>query len=172
MNLTLFPEFQPIETTDTTKAHYTYQYKLMREGKVSYTTANTEYSSSTVMYDVLRQMQAIVNPAQDVEVFICLLLNRANKPIGFVHVGTGGMTGCVADPRVILRHAILSGAVAIILNHNHPSGNTRPSKADEEVTYKLKQGGQLLDIIVLDHIITTGTDKNDPYFSFEDNGIL
>lgn len=103
-----------------------------------------------------------------VEQFKILLLNRANKVLGIYEVSTGGITGTVADPKLIFTAALKAAAVGIILAHNHPSGNLNASQADLELTKKLKEAGRLLDIQVLDHLILT-TEK---YFSFADEGLI
>lgn len=103
-----------------------------------------------------------------VEEFMVLLLNKANKVLGIYKVSKGGVSGTVADPKVIFASAIKANACALILAHNHPSGNLKPSRADEELTTKIKKGGDLLDIKVLDHVIITKED----YFSFADEGLL
>jgi len=102
------------------------------------------------------------------EVFVVLFLNRANKIRHSEIISTGGITGTVADPRIIMKKAIEQEAVGLILSHNHPSGNLRPSKADEELTYKIREAAKLLDIRVMDHIIVS----NEGYFSFADEGLL
>jgi len=102
------------------------------------------------------------------EVFAVLFLNRANKINHFEIISQGGMTGTVADPRVILKKALQENAVGLILCHNHPSGSLKPSRADEELTGKIKAAALLLDIKVLDHIIVS----EDGYYSFSDEGIL
>ena len=102
------------------------------------------------------------------EEFKVLLLNRGNKVIGLYEVSSGGITGTVADPRLILAMAIKSLAVSIILSHNHPSGNLKPSLADEEITNKIKEAAKYHDIKVLDHIIIT----TEGYYSFADEGQL
>lgn len=102
------------------------------------------------------------------EVFAVIFLNRANKIKHFEIVSRGGITGTVADPRLILKKAIEEEATSIILSHNHPSGNLTPSKADEEITTKIKLAACYLDIKVLDHIIVSDAG----YFSFADEGIL
>ncbi len=102
-----------------------------------------------------------------VEQFKVLFLNQANKVLGIYEVSTGGITGTVADPRVIFAAALKANCCAIIISHNHPSGNLKPSRQDEELTQKIKQGGQLLDIKLLDHIILTAEE----YFSFGDEGL-
>ncbi len=100
------------------------------------------------------------------EEFWILLLNRANKVIGKHLVSKGGVTGTVVDPKVVYKIAIEHMATGIILCHNHPSGNLSPSDADISLTRKLCEGGKLLDIQVLDHLIVAG----DKYFSFADEG--
>lgn len=102
------------------------------------------------------------------EVFAVLFLNRANKVNHFEIISEGGITGTVADPRIILKKALEENAVSIILCHNHPSGSLKPSKADEQLTYKIKEAANFLDIRVLDHIIVS----DDGYFSFADEGLL
>ena len=102
------------------------------------------------------------------EEFKILLLNRANRVLGIVNISTGGVTGTVADPKIIFSSALKANACSIILAHNHPSGNLKPSEADIKLTTRMKQAGQLLDISVLDHIILT----SDQYFSMSDSGIF
>ena len=102
------------------------------------------------------------------EVFAVLFLNRSNKINHYEIVSEGGITGTVADPRIILKKALDHDATSIILCHNHPSGSTKPSRADEELTNKIKEAASYLDIKVLDHIIVS----NEGYFSFADEGII
>ncbi|WP_026896806.1 JAB domain-containing protein [Daejeonella oryzae] len=103
-----------------------------------------------------------------VEEFKMLLLNRANRVLGIIDISLGGTAGTIADPKVIFAAAIKSNACGIILAHNHPSGNLNPSQADIDLTKKLKAGGQLLDIGVLDHIILT----SEGFYSFTDEGLM
>lgn len=102
------------------------------------------------------------------EVFGVLFLNQANRVNHFEIISQGGITGTVADPRIILRKALEEEAVNIILCHNHPSGNLKPSRADEELTRKIKEAARFLDIKVLDHIIVS----DQGYYSFADEGLL
>ncbi|MCK9402950.1 MAG: DNA repair protein RadC [Chitinophagaceae bacterium] len=102
------------------------------------------------------------------EVFAVVYLNRANKITQFEIISEGGMTGTVADPRIILKKALENDATSIVLCHNHPSGNLKPSKADELITQKIKQAAAFLDILVMDHIIVS----NEGYFSFADEGMM
>ncbi len=102
------------------------------------------------------------------EVFAILYLNRANRVNHFEIVSKGGINGTIADPRIILKKALEEDATAIVLCHNHPSGNLKPSKADEALTLKIKQAASYFDILVTDHIIVS----EDGYYSFADGGLL
>jgi DNA repair protein RadC len=102
------------------------------------------------------------------EVFAVIFLNQANKINHFDIISEGGITGTVADPRIILKLALQHEAVSLVLCHNHPSGNLRPSRADEALTHKIKEAAKYFDLKVLDHIIVS----NEGYFSFADEGIL
>lgn len=102
------------------------------------------------------------------ESFFCVYLNTANNTIGWYKVSQGGLTGTIADPRLIMKKALECLATGIILCHNHPSGNLQPSTADKNLTEKLKQGAMFFDIKILDHIILT----EESYFSFADEGII
>jgi DNA repair protein RadC len=102
------------------------------------------------------------------EEFWLILLNRANEVIRPMQISSGGVAGTVADPKMIFKAAIEHLASAIILVHNHPSGNLQPSQADKDLTKKLKESGKLLDIPVLDHLIFADSG----YFSFADEGIF
>jgi DNA repair protein RadC len=102
------------------------------------------------------------------EVFAVVFLNRSNKIKHFEIISKGGLTHTVVDPRIIFLKAIEVQATSIVLCHNHPSGNLRPSKADEEITLKLKNAGKLLDINVIDHLIVS----DEGYYSFADEGMI
>jgi len=102
------------------------------------------------------------------ERFVVVYLNRANKIIRCDTISEGGITGTVADPRIILKKALDYHAVSLILCHNHPSGNLKPSKADELLTNKIKNAAAFLDIQVLDHIIVS----EEGYYSFADEGMM
>jgi DNA repair protein RadC len=102
------------------------------------------------------------------EEFWILLLSRSNHVIKKELISRGGIAGTVVDAKIIFKSAIENLANAIILCHNHPSGNTRPSDADIKLTKNLKEAGMLLDILVLDHVIVT----DNGYYSFADNGMI
>lgn len=102
------------------------------------------------------------------EVFAVIFLNRANKINHFEIISKGGITGTVADPRLILKKALEEDATSLVLCHNHPSGNLKPSRADEELTKKIKEAAGYFDIKIVDHIIVS----EDGFYSFADDGIL
>lgn len=104
------------------------------------------------------------------ERFIAMYLNRANRVIGIYLVSIGGITGTVADTRLILGVALKTAAVGIILAHNHPSGNLKPSRVDEDLTRRIKEAAQYMDIKVLDHLILGPVDNG--YYSFADEGSI
>jgi DNA repair protein RadC len=117
--------------------------------------------------DIARYLQARFKDYKH-EVFAVLFLNRANKVNHFEIISEGGITGTVADPRIILKKALEEDATSIILSHNHPSGSLKPSKADEQLTHKIKQAAKFLDIEVADHIIVS----DEGYYSFADEGLI
>jgi DNA repair protein RadC len=102
------------------------------------------------------------------EVFGIVFLNRANRVKHHEVISVGGITGTVADPRIIFKKALAEDAVSIILFHNHPSGNLQPSRADEDLTMKIAEAAKLFDIRILDHIIVS----EEGYFSFADEGLI
>jgi DNA repair protein RadC len=101
------------------------------------------------------------------EQFHVLHLNRANRVLGITTLSSGGISGTVVDPKILFATAIKSAACSIILAHNHPSGNLRPSEADKKLQQRLIDGGKLLSIEVLDHLILSGIE--DKYYSMADN---
>ena len=102
------------------------------------------------------------------EEFWIIMLNKANKVIKYKSISEGGLTATVADPKKIFKLALEKNATSLILCHNHPSGNLKPSEADIKITKQLKEAGLLLEISVIDHIII----GDDSYYSFADEGIL
>jgi DNA repair protein RadC len=117
--------------------------------------------------DIAQYLQASLKD-YSYEVFAVIFLNRANKINHFEIISKGGITGTVADPRVILKKALEEDATSIVLCHNHPSGNLHPSRADEELTKKIKDAAGCFDIKIIDHIIVS----EDGFYSFADEGIL
>ena len=102
------------------------------------------------------------------EYFKVLFLNQANHVLGYTLISEGGITETSVDVRVILQAALLTNSVAIILAHNHPSGNLKPSQEDIKITRVIKEAATLMRITVLDHLILT----SEGYYSFTDEGQL
>jgi len=102
------------------------------------------------------------------EVFCVLYLNQANRLLRHELISSGGLTGTVADIRIILKNALLYNANQMIISHNHPSGNLQPSGADKELTRKLKEAAGYMDIKLLDHLIVAGVS----YLSLADEGFM
>lgn len=98
------------------------------------------------------------------EEFKIMLLDRNNRCMGIVPISKGGVSGTIVDPKLVFAAALKARACSIILGHNHPSGNKTPSQADKVLTQKLVNGGKLLDLSILDHIIVT----EEAYTSFAD----
>jgi DNA repair protein RadC len=113
------------------------------------------------------------NPLQ--ESFYVIFLNRKNVPISRLLVSLGTATSALAAPREVFRGAILAGATAILVSHNHPSGDPAPSAADIQVTRQLREASKIIDIELLDHVIA-GHPESDPlskgYYSFREAGIV
>lgn len=121
-------------------------------------------TSSRDIFDLLHHQMRDLNYEQ----FWVVFMNRANRVLEFEQVSSGGMTGTVADPKIIFNKALAKNACSIIVAHNHPSGNLKPSRADIDLTKKLKSAGQLLDLPLLDHLIITAGG----YYSFADEGMF
>jgi len=138
--------------------------ELGRRRKESETLKKLKIGSSADVYEAIRPYLMDLQHEQ----FWVLLLNRANEVIRPQQISIGGVSGTVADPKMIFKAAIEHLASSIILIHNHPSGNLTPSQADKDLTKKVKEGGQTLDIPVLDHLIFSDTG----HFSFADEGIF
>ncbi|MDR0800952.1 DNA repair protein RadC [Fluviicola sp.] len=102
------------------------------------------------------------------EEFFAMYLNRANELMLVKQLSIGGVSGTYVDPKIVFRYGIDAGASAIILAHNHPSGNLKPSESDEKVTKRIQQFGNLIEMPILDHLIVT----DNGYFSFSDQELL
>ncbi|MEX1132173.1 MAG: DNA repair protein RadC [Flavobacteriales bacterium] len=121
-------------------------------------------ATSAAAYEEIRTVLG----EQPHEEFWILVLDRGNRLLDKCCVSRGGMHGTVADPKMIFKEAVDRRASSLVLCHNHPSGQLRPSEEDIRLTHKLVEGGRLLDIGILDHVIVTGSG----YYSFADNGML
>lgn len=102
------------------------------------------------------------------EEFKVLFLNHAQRVLQIMTLSQGGLTGTVADPRLILATALKLASCSLVLCHNHPSGSLRPSREDEALTQKIKTAAAYHDIKILDHLIVT----TDGFYSFTDEGLL
>jgi len=138
--------------------------ELGRRRKESAATEVISITSSKDAFEVLLPVFADLNH----EEFWILILNQANRVIGKQLISKGGLAGTIADPKIIFKTAIEHNAAFIILAHNHPSGNLKPSGQDISITKKLVEGGKMLDLQVLDHLILTDR----AYYSFGDEGLI
>ena len=102
------------------------------------------------------------------ECFMVLYLNRANNTIGYSVISKGGVSSTIADVRIIMQEALLCNASAIILAHNHPSGNMKASQSDIQLTNKINEACKIMEISLLDHLILSELE----FYSFTDEGIL
>ena len=139
----------------------------IKEIKVSYTSGNTvkiKINNSKESYELLKSCWSM-NTIELQEEFKILLLNRNHQVLGIYPLSKGGVSGTVVDAKLVFSVALKCNASSIVMVHNHPSGNLKPSEADLRLTKKLKEAGTYLDVMLLDHIIIT---KND-YYSFADN---
>ncbi|PIE48884.1 MAG: hypothetical protein CSA39_05475 [Flavobacteriales bacterium] len=121
-------------------------------------------NSSKMVFEI---MQPVIGDLQHEEFWV-LYLNNANKIRFKDKLSSGGITGTVVDVRLILKKALELNSVSLVICHNHPSGNLKPSASDKQLTQKVKQAGKTLDIKLLDHLIITQKD----YFSFADHNLL
>ena len=126
---------------------------IIKSSEDAYKVLKNTYSSSDIQYR---------------ESFKVLYLNNSGEVLGVNIIGVGGVTETTADVRVIMQGALLANATRIILCHNHPSGLAKPSREDISVTHRISEGGKILRIEVVDHIIVT----EDNYYSFADEGNL
>jgi DNA repair protein RadC len=107
------------------------------------------------------------------EFFGILLLNRANRVLQRSIIATGGLSACIVDPKHIFQFVLLSNAAGLIIFHNHPSGDVKPSEQDIRITKRMKEACSLLDVVLLDHIILSGYEDSIPnYYSFADEGLV
>jgi DNA repair protein RadC len=138
--------------------------ELGRRRKDAEPTERPSVTSSVAAYELVRHLFLDLSH----EEFWIIVLDRGNRLLDRCHVSRGGMHGTVADPKIIFKEALDRRASSILLCHNHPSGQLRPSEEDIRLTRKLVEGGRLLDILVQDHLIVT----DQGYYSFADNGML
>lgn len=138
--------------------------ELGRRRKETEVKRKIKVTSSQLVYD---HMRSYLLDLQHEEFFV-VLLNRANEVLHTKQISIGGLSGTIADGKVIFKAALELGAHAMILVHNHPSGQMKPSDADRNLTKKMVEFGKYIDLPVLDHLIFT----DNGYFSFADNGMI
>lgn len=117
--------------------------------------------------DIVRRFRSRLIDRSEEE-FWALALNRANGALADLRISIGGQSGTVVDPKVVFSKALVVRASALVLVHNHPSGNPRPSESDKRLTRSLVEAGRALDLPVLDHVIIAGM----RHFSFADHQLL
>jgi len=138
--------------------------ELGRRRRVEDAVVLNKITSSKSVFEL---MQPIIGELPHEEFWV-LYLNNSNKVLQKTQISKGSITGTLVDSRLVLKEALQLNAVALILLHNHPSGTLKPSKADKQLTQKLKSAALSLDIKVLDHLIIAET----AYFSFADEALL
>jgi len=137
-----------------------YNYKIPYRDRI-------QVKSSSMAYEVLN-FAWDQNKIELMEQFKILLVDNGNKCMGIVDIAQGSMNACIVATRLLFSAALKAKASGIIMAHNHPSGNLTPSEADKELTNRIWQGGKILDIAILDHLIVSPHG----YYSFADEGIL
>jgi DNA repair protein RadC len=140
------------------------------EIEVSYSNKNpnkVKIQSSASVFELIKNYwnYNLIEMQEEVKI---ILLNRANVVIGIYHLSKGGLTGCIVDVKLVLSVALKALASSIIVVHNHPSGNLKPSEADKGITSRLKRACDTVEITLLDHLIITKTS----FFSFKDEGLI
>ena len=138
--------------------------ELGRRRKLTEVIKNPKITSSEDVYEIMSPLLSDLKH----EEFWVLILNQGNKVIHKSRVSSGGVASTVADSKLIFKPALEKLGSSIILCHNHPSGNLKPSAADIQLTKKNVEAGKLLDIRVLDHVIVA----NNKYYSFADEGMM
>ncbi len=136
--------------------------ELGKRRKLSEVTERNQVTCSTDVYNLMHPLMCDL-PTEECWV---LLLNQSNKVIDKVKISSGGISETSVDVRCVLREALIKRAVSIILCHNHPSGNTRPSKEDDKLTSKMRQAGEYMNINLADHLIVC----DGHYYSYVDEG--
>ena len=142
-----------------------------KAGELALTYNRTEPDGPRVAMavDLVKFLRPLYDPDLEVrERFFIVGLSRSNKIRSCFEVGAGGCAGCVVDPKLVFSRLLLDNCAGFVCSHNHPSGNPSPSMADKNLTRTLKDGGKLLDITMLDHIIVT----SDKYKSFAELNLI
>lgn len=128
--------------------------------------AKPKFNNSNQVYRILYPFfEDIIDHHESFKILLC---DNNNRILGIHHLSEGGLTGTVVDIRIVAQSIILSNAKAVVIAHNHPSGNLKPSSQDKKITEKIKNMCELIEVNLLDHIILT----SDSYTSFLDECIL
>ena len=136
-------------------------YKTKQKLKVKISQSRDAYEVFFALYDK--------DTIEYQEQFYLLLLNRANLVLGWIKLSQGGTSGTFVDPKIIFTLALKTNASSIVLCHNHPSGNLKPSEQDITLTKNINNAGKIMDVKLLDHLIIS---SDDVYYSFADEGLL
>lgn len=159
------PEFQKIKGIGEARAiTIAAAMELGRRRQIGQGLQRTQIGSSADAAEIVIPLLCDLN----YESFSVLFINQSNKVLKHELISSGGLTATVADIRIILKNALLYNANKLIVAHNHPSGTLKPSQADKDMTQKLKEAAQMMDIKLLDHLIVAGTN----YLSMADEGII
>lgn len=143
-----------------------YNVKLVKEKGALYELENKKIGSPKDSYNMLKE---VFNPGEFAEeVLLMICLNRKNHVTGLFEVSRGTLDASLVHPREVFKRAILNNASSIIIAHNHPSGDLKPSREDIELTRKLMEAGRILGISLLDHLII----GDDDYYSLMSNEFL
>lgn len=149
-------------------------HRLGEPTLAQYKATHTVMNSPEVAFELWQEVIAVdPNHEPDKEHLITVFLNTKLRVIGYHVVSVGSLNEAVAHPREIFRAAIIAGAYALVLMHNHPSGDPTPSAADLRMTRKVQQGAEIIGISLLDHVVI-GTAKSEfaPFHSFQKSGLL
>jgi len=157
-------------TQDATKPARPYSVPVYRVSLVRETSIPMEYPVLRTSRDSAQLFRCHLGEDADREHFMVAMLDTKNRVIGINTVSIGSLSASVVTPRETFKAAIVANAGAIILCHNHPSGDTTPSQTDREITHQLFESGKIIGIAVLDHLVIG--DGTSSYFSFADNGEL
>ena len=143
-----------------------FSLRMGRERSVEYDVSGIRISSPDILHELLDEVYELGSLPEEIFVIICL--DTKNQVIGTFKVSQGSLNASIVHPREVFKRALISNAGSIILAHNHPSGDTAPSKEDIDVTDRLVEAGELLGIRVLDHIIVGHT----RYLSFKEKRLI
>jgi DNA repair protein RadC len=147
------------------------QLMLLRELEVKYNVKDRKKLNVHSSKDAYKQFKVLFDNDMGldmIESFFALYLSRSNNVIGWIKISQGGVYGTVADSKLIFGYALKCLASSIIIAHNHPSGNLKPSQADLHLTETIRKAGKLLEINLIDHLILS----DDGFYSFVDEGLL